>query len=260
MENSSQITSLLALIAYLVAALLLLIAQHQRDLAPRYSIVSAIFCAFTFVALLLHITSIYTLIVVDQGLAIGFFPAVSMASLLVVATLIAISIKQPLEILSVVLFPIAGLCAIAGAWNDNSPVVTDRQLQWHVVTSVMAYSMLALAATQSLTLALQTHLLRTLQPAGVLRTLPPIDLMEKLLFQMVGAGFVLLSISLLTGILFLEDIFAQHLIHKTTLSIFSLGNVRHLASWARTARLARQNRAHLDVEWRRIPYYWVFRQ
>lgn len=45
--------------------------------------------------------------------------------------------------------------------------------------------------------------------------------MEKLLFQMIGAGFVLLSISLLTGALFLQDIFAQHLVHKTTLSIMA---------------------------------------
>ena len=36
---------------------------------------------------------------------------------------------------------------------------------------------------------------------------------------MIGIGFALLSLSLLTGVLFLEDIFAQHLVHKTTLSI-----------------------------------------
>ena len=36
---------------------------------------------------------------------------------------------------------------------------------------------------------------------------------------MIGSGFALLSAGLLTGIFFLEDIFAQHLVHKTVLSI-----------------------------------------
>ena len=53
------------------------------------------------------------------------------------------------------------------------------------------------------------------------RTLPPLEVMERLLFQMIGTGFALLSAALLTGIVFLEDIFAQHLVHKTVLSIVS---------------------------------------
>ena len=43
--------------------------------------------------------------------------------------------------------------------------------------------------------------------------------METLLFQFLGFGFVCLSASLLTGFVYLEDIFAQHLVHKTVLSI-----------------------------------------
>jgi ABC-type uncharacterized transport system permease subunit len=39
------------------------------------------------------------------------------------------------------------------------------------------------------------------------------------MFQMIRIGFVLLSLALFTGVLFLEDIFAQHLVHKTVLSI-----------------------------------------
>jgi ABC-type uncharacterized transport system permease subunit len=39
-----------------------------------------------------------------------------------------------------------------------------------------------------------------------------------LLFQMIAIGFVLLSLALLSGLLFLEDIFTQHLVHKTVLS------------------------------------------
>jgi ABC-type uncharacterized transport system permease subunit len=45
--------------------------------------------------------------------------------------------------------------------------------------------------------------------------------MESLLFQMLGAGIVFLTISLASGFLFIEDLFAQHLVHKTVLSILA---------------------------------------
>jgi len=45
--------------------------------------------------------------------------------------------------------------------------------------------------------------------------------MESLLFQMLGTGIVFLTISLVSGFLFIEDLFAQHLVHKTVLSILA---------------------------------------
>jgi ABC-type uncharacterized transport system permease subunit len=60
--------------------------------------------------------------------------------------------------------------------------------------------------------------LRVRQPAGFVRSLPPLETMESLPFQMIAAGFVLLTLALLSGFAFLEDMFAQHLVHKTVLS------------------------------------------
>ena len=48
---------------------------------------------------------------------------------------------------------------------------------------------------------------------------PPLVLVERLLFQLIAVGFALLTATLLTGVLFVEDLFAQHLVHKTVLSI-----------------------------------------
>jgi ABC-type uncharacterized transport system permease subunit len=45
--------------------------------------------------------------------------------------------------------------------------------------------------------------------------------METLLFQMITAGVLLLTVSLGTGFLFLHDLFAQHLVHKTVLSFLA---------------------------------------
>ena len=45
--------------------------------------------------------------------------------------------------------------------------------------------------------------------------------MESLLFNFLIFGFIGLSASLATGFIYLQDIFAQHLVHKTVLSIIA---------------------------------------
>jgi ABC-type uncharacterized transport system permease subunit len=54
-----------------------------------------------------------------------------------------------------------------------------------------------------------------------LNLLPPLQTLEFLMFQCIGLGFFLLSLSLISGFIFLDDLFAQHLAHKTILSIIA---------------------------------------
>ena len=72
---------------------------------------------------------------------------------------------------------------------------------------------------QAIVVGVQAHMLHIRQPGGFVRALPPLNAMERLLFQLLGIGFALLSIGLLTGFVYLDDMFAQHLVHKTVLSI-----------------------------------------
>ena len=72
---------------------------------------------------------------------------------------------------------------------------------------------------QAALLAIQDRHLHNRQPGGFVRSLPPLQTMESLLFQMIAIGFTLLTLALITGSLYLDDIFARHLAHKTILSI-----------------------------------------
>jgi len=67
-------------------------------------------------------------------------------------------------------------------------------------------------------MAVQDYYLRHKKPLKVMRHLPPLQVMETLLFQLIITGFVLLTLSLLSGAIFVENMFAQHLAHKTLLS------------------------------------------
>ena len=73
----------------------------------------------------------------------------------------------------------------------------------------------------ALMLWFQDHALRRRHLGGLVRLLPPLTQMETLLFRTLWAGFVLLGLTLLTGVLFVDDLFGQGLGHKTVLSILS---------------------------------------
>ncbi|MGH8120534.1 MAG: cytochrome C assembly family protein, partial [Gammaproteobacteria bacterium] len=83
-----------------------------------------------------------------------------------------------------------------------------------------AYSVLTVAAFQSVLLFLQDRQLTRKRPASIM-LLPPMQIMEDLLIKIIALGFFLLSLSLATGLMFVQDLFAQHLVHKTVLSLLA---------------------------------------
>lgn len=212
----------LAIILYLLtsAALTLRLTRGKAALSlPRGTVL-----ALGFAAVALHAAVLYPDLFTVSGLNLGFFNAASLVALLTVLVLLLASFKQPLENLGIPVLPIAAATvglAIIYRGRDQMITTGSWQLDLHILFSVLAYSVLALAAAQALLLAVQENHLRNHRPGGFIRALPPLQVMENLLFQMIGSGFVLLSAGLLSGILFLEDIFSQHLVHKTVLSIIA---------------------------------------
>lgn len=91
----------------------------------------------------------------------------------------------------------------------------------HVISSVLAFGLISIAGLYALFVFIIDHVLRRHHLSPLVRSLPPLIVMEGLLFKTVAAGFVLLTVSLVSGIMFIDDIFAQHLVHKTALSIMA---------------------------------------
>ncbi len=57
--------------------------------------------------------------------------------------------------------------------------------------------------------------------SGWTRWLPPIESSSRACSQAIRAGFALLSLALVSGFVFVTDLFAQHLLHKTVLAILA---------------------------------------
>jgi len=179
-------------------------------------------------AMLLQAATLGYLIFQPQGLNLGFFVAFSLISWLISIQILLSSIFRRIESLGIVVFPVSGIACVIASLRVPGQVIliTDNAIQGHIMVSVIAYSLITLGAFHASLLAYQDHSIRRHHPGGFIRFLPPLHDMETLLFQFLGFGFVFLSASLLTGFIYLEDIFSQHLVHKTVFSIvawFNLG-------------------------------------
>jgi ABC-type uncharacterized transport system permease subunit len=175
-----------------------------------------------FAGLLLHGIFLYRELFSAGGINLGFFTAVSLAAWTVVGLLLVSSLSKPVENLAILALPLAALAVLLDLRFPAGQMLSESggwALRVHVLTSILAYSLLTLASAQAILLAVQDTHLRRHHPGGFIRALPPLQTMESLLFEMISLGFVMLSVSLLTGFLYLEDMFAQHLVHKTVLSI-----------------------------------------
>jgi len=171
--------------------------------------------------MLLQAAALNALIIQPQGLNLGFFAAFSLIAWLISIQILLSSIYRRIDSLGIIVFPISGIaCVIASLHiSDHLISITNNAMRGHIMISVIAYSLITLGACQAGLLAYQDRSIRQHHPGGFIRFLPPLHDMETLLFQFLGFGFICLSASLLSGFIYLEDIFAQHLVHKTALSI-----------------------------------------
>lgn len=222
---SSEYSGILAITLYLATSSMLAIRLVRRDsLIGSWNRQGLIMLGLAAVAL--HGLALYPVLITAQGLSFGFFNALSLVAGIAAFLVLLSALNKPLESLGIILLPMAALSiALMFAYPSQHRLETSGgwQLDLHIILSILAYSLLGIAALQAVLLAIQDRHLRNRRPGGLVRVLPPLTVMESLLFQLIISGFIFLSLALLTGMFFLEDIFAQHLVHKTVLSIVAWG-------------------------------------
>ena len=168
-------------------------------------------------ALVFHGTATYLRIFAAHGLdltlfsgSVGIFFVVNLILYISSFSRPVLTLYLPMSLLAILVIGGSLLVSPQPASHPGVPVTIGS----HIVSSVLAYSLLILAVIQALLLSLQNWMLRHRHLGKNLRRLPPLEVTETLLFQFIWAGFVMLTISLVTGVLFLENIFTQHLAHK----------------------------------------------
>ena len=160
-------------------------------------------------------------LLVETGLDLSFYNSLLISAFLVSFLLLVASAFKPVEHLGLIILPVAIICLALNLLfsRPSIPVPFDTGIQTHIISSIIAFSILCLAAVQALLLLVQERHLKQHTAAGILRALPSMHENEVTLFQTIGLGVLILTVALVSGFIYIDDIFAQHLVHKTTLSV-----------------------------------------
>jgi ABC-type uncharacterized transport system permease subunit len=217
--HALSLISLLTGLAYLAAGACLAIGFYQaRVQLRRVGIVLAV------LGLVGHAWVMWARMASPVGWDINFVHSLGLASLIIVIVLLLTSLRSRMLEAGIIALPGAALCVWLMWLANPDPLILGQlsaRLELHIFSSLLAYGLLSIAAINAILLAIQDHLLRHPRPLQQLELLPPLTVLETLLFQLVLAGWLVLSLSLLSGLMFVDDLMAQHLVHKTVLSILS---------------------------------------
>ena len=155
--------------------------------------------------------------------SIGLPEAISLLAWTLAVLACFISIERQNRALGAILLASAAVgAAVTGTGHTyTETTAAGWQLTAHILLSMAAAALLFAAAVTALLLVFLDRRLRTRRIADLPSVLPPLDALEKVMFRLIGAGFVLLTLSLFTGFVFVTNLFAQHLFQKTVLSLIA---------------------------------------
>jgi len=202
----------MSLILSLIAALLYAGAAWRAARNTQADVLSQ--RALIPVALALHAAALLLQTVFGSKLQIGVGEAASLLAWLSALMLWVFCLREPLQALGVVNYPFTALCALwpALATAEVNPIpLDDWRLGVHIVLSLLSAGLLTLAAIHALAIAILDRVLHRPDSIALARRLPPLQTMEKLLFQLIFVGFFLLSLTLCSGLLIIPNLHGEHL-------------------------------------------------
>jgi ABC-type uncharacterized transport system permease subunit len=184
--------------------------------------------------LALHTWLLYQELVAAPGLRFGFGQALSVTLWLAVVIYWFESLFVNLEGMQALVLPVAAVCVLLPTVFPGlaaPPYSSSAGFRAHLLLAMLAYTLFTIAALHALLMALLERRLHGGRRdagsgtplVGALARLPPLLTLERLLFRILAAGFVLLTATLVTGALFSEELFGKALRfnHKTLFAVLS---------------------------------------
>jgi len=195
---------------------------------PRYSsqrgmlLIVAIATGLT--GALWHAWTLWLLVLVPDGFSLSIGNTASFIGLLLSLTAIAGATEATLRGLSGGLLILAALVAVMT--GSDLPAESGTSMSWqiqsHILISLVAYGLLSVGAIVAFYALIQENRLQAGRLSSINQLFAPMETAEKLLFGITSAGFLMLLVAVSTGFAFVDDLFSQHLVHKTALSLLAL--------------------------------------
>jgi len=175
-------------------------------------------------ALVMHAFAMVRAVFTPDGLDLSFPQALSLVAWLTVLIALASGLLAKLPAVANVILPVAALCALAplgGGAPHRFAYAGDTWAAVHIAVALIGYALFTVAALQALLLnGLEKRL-----HSGVTRPETdgnvPLLSLERFLFRLVGAGFVLLTLTIASGLVFSEEVFGKPVTftHKNVFSV-----------------------------------------
>ncbi|MDH3266684.1 MAG: cytochrome c biogenesis protein CcsA [Gammaproteobacteria bacterium] len=216
----SQITILLL---YLLAAVAFAASRLSRY-APRQQLLLAAAVAFAVIGVALHAQDLYSEVNRASGLSVSLAGAVSMIGLQLALIGLLGAMEPALRGMAAGLLLLAAFATIPTDAPPDMAVTAGLswQIQAHILIAMFAYGLLTAGAIVAVYALVQDRRLRAGKLSSGNQLFAPLETTEKMLFGVAAAGFSVLLLAVLSGFAFVEDLFAQHLAHKTTFSLLAL--------------------------------------
>jgi len=134
------------------------------------------------------------------------------------------ALESSLRGMSAGLLALAAICSTATSFapGDGLGMQLTWQVEAHVLISMFAYGLLSVGAIVAIYSLILDRRLRSGRLSAANRLFAPLETTEKLLFGIAASGFAGLLLAVMSGFAFVDNLFAQHLVHKTVLSLLAL--------------------------------------
>lgn len=160
----------------------------------------------------------------ELGQNLSMLNIASLVGWLISVTMLLASVKLPNTILLPVVYSFTGLIVLLSYVIPETHLVHlefQPSLLVHITLALFAYACLGIAFLYALQLSYINLRLKEKNASMLHSSLPPLLAVENILFKLLLVGTVLLTLSLISGFVFLDNMFAKEQAHKTVLSLMA---------------------------------------
>jgi ABC-type uncharacterized transport system permease subunit len=174
----------------------------------------------------LHSLLLSQSLVADGGLYLGVGNAISLILWLTVLIYGLGSLYYRLDGLHSLVMPAAAVGVLLPVVFPAARALANTEtlaFRAHLLISMLAYSLFTIASLHVMLMAILEKRLHAGTLPAPLRGMPPLLTMEMLLFRIITVGFVLLTLTIASGVLFSEELFGKpaRFSHKTVFGALS---------------------------------------
>lgn len=211
--------SIIAIILYTTATTLQ-IAVYQGKIPQR----SKLALLMGILAVAAHGAGLWQQFIDPAGINFGIFTAQTLICLIISLIVTLFAIVKPVHNSKLIIFPVTILSIILALNTEHGHRFVDKSatgLLIHAAFSIVAYAVFLLASVQAGLLFAQNKQLKHHLTGRLVKALPPLQTTEAILFEMIWAGLIMLTLAIVSGGFFVDDLFAQKIAHKTIFTLLS---------------------------------------